>query len=161
MLRTCRTALLLGIALLIKPSVAADHFKPETIIALERAAIDRWGKGDPQGFLETYGDDVTYFAPSEEQRVDGLDAMKKILIPATGKIRIDRYEMIRPKVQRRGEIAILTYQITNHVTRPNGEAATVHWNSTAVYERIRGRWRIIHSHFSYTKPELRQQQSPR
>jgi hypothetical protein len=41
------------IALLTAPCTAADDFKPETIIALERAAIDRWGKGDPQGFLET------------------------------------------------------------------------------------------------------------
>ena len=33
--------------------IAADN-KPveETIIALERAAMDRWAKGDPDGFIE-------------------------------------------------------------------------------------------------------------
>lgn len=49
-------------ALFTSPAGAAD-FKPETIIALERAALDRWGKGDPKGFLETYAPDVTYFDP--------------------------------------------------------------------------------------------------
>jgi len=57
-------------ALFTPPAVAAD-FKPETIIALERSALDRWGKDDPQGFLETYAPDVTYFDPGSERRVDG------------------------------------------------------------------------------------------
>jgi hypothetical protein len=33
----------------------------EQILALERAALDRWGKGDPGGFLELYANDITYF----------------------------------------------------------------------------------------------------
>jgi|ERR1041384_6459143 len=155
MQRIFRLALLLVNSSFITPGVAADDFRPETIIALERSALDRWIKGDPQGFLETYGPDISYFAPSEAHRIDGLDAMKQLLIPVTGKVKIDRYEMIDPKVQRRGDVAILSYQIVNHITR-NGQSVTVGWNSTAVYERAEGRWRIIHSHFSYTKPELKQ-----
>ena len=150
-------ALLLVFAGFIAPALAAGDFKPEAIIALERSALDRWCKGDPQGYLETYGPDVTYFAPSEENRIDGLPAMKNLLGPITGKIRIDRYEMINPRVQRRGDVAVLSYRIVNHLTRPNGQSVTARWNSTAVYERAGGRWRIFHSHFSYTKPELRQQ----
>ena len=146
-------------AVLATPTVA-DDFKPETIIALERSAIDRWGKGDPQGFLENYAPDISYFAPSEEHRVDGLAAMRELLIPITGKVKIDRYDMVNPKVQRRGDIAVLSYQMVNHLTSPSGQSVTVHWNATAVYERIQGRWKIIHSHFSYTKadakPELRE-----
>jgi len=45
------------------------------IVALERAALDRWGKGDPQGYLETYADEVTYFDPVAATRIDGLEAM--------------------------------------------------------------------------------------
>jgi uncharacterized protein (TIGR02246 family) len=145
------------LALFTAPTAAADDFKPEAIIALERSAIDRWGKGDPQGFLETYAPDVSYFAPAQEHRVDGLVAMKDLLVPITGKIKVDSYEMINPKVQRRGDIAVLSYQVVNHVTRPSGQTVTVRWNSTAVYERIQGRWKIIHSHFSYTKPDLKQE----
>jgi len=155
--KTDRVVLLLVvIASLIKPAVGADDFKPETIITLERSAIDRWGKGDPQGFLETYAPDVSYFDPSQEHRLDGLGAMKELLVPITGKIKIDRYEMINPKVQRRGDVAVLSYQVVNYARRSDGQSVTVRWNSTAVYERVDGRWKIMHSHFSYTKPDLKQ-----
>jgi hypothetical protein len=30
------------------------------------------------------------------------------------------------------------------------------WNSTEVYRRIDGKWRIVHSHWSFTKPEVKQ-----
>src|SRR5258708_16917722 len=136
-------------ALFTSPAVAAD-FNHETIIALERAALDRWGKGDPQGFIETYAPDVTYFAPGSERRVDGLAAMKELLIPLTGKIKIDSYEMLTPTVQRFGDVAILTYNLVNH---RNGDSVIVRWNSTAVYARRQGKWKVAHSHWSYTKPD--------
>lgn len=31
------------------------------IIGMERAALDRWGNGDPGGFLEISAEDVSYF----------------------------------------------------------------------------------------------------
>ncbi len=137
----------------------AENFKPEKIIALERAALDRWGNGDPQGYLETYAPDVTYFDPEEQARVDGLGAMKELYVPITGKIKIDHYEMIGPKVQHLGDIAVLSYNLVSYVKRPNGESVIVRWNSTEVYGRIEGKWKIIHSHWSYTKPELKQANS--
>ena len=70
MSRTCRVAAPLFVFVLLTwwPLGAGD-FKPETIIALERSALDRWCKGDPQGFLETYARDISYFSPAEEHRV--------------------------------------------------------------------------------------------
>src|SRR5512147_2730445 len=38
----------------------------DQILALERRALDRWGKGDPGGFLELYAADITYFDPATE-----------------------------------------------------------------------------------------------
>ena len=138
---------------------ASEDFKPETIIALERAALDRWGKGDPQGYLETYAPDVTYFDPSRERRVDGLETIKELFMPITGKIKIDHYEMIDPKVQHRDDVAVLSYNLVSYGKRPNGASVIVRWNSTEVYSRIGGKWKIIHSHWSYTKPESKQPNS--
>ena len=123
----------------------AEIFKPETIIALERAALDRYGNGDPQGYLETYAPDITYFDPGQQGRVDGLGAMKELLVPRTGKIKIDRYEMIGPKVQHSGDVAVLSYNLVNYAKRPNEGSVIVRWNSTAVYRRIEGKWKIIHT----------------
>ena len=126
------------------------------VIATERAALERWAKGDPGGFLSIYAPEVTYFSPSEERRVDGLQAMTALLTPIRGKISIDRFEMLNSKVQRHGDVAVLTYQVVNYRRQPDGsERVTTRWNSTAVFQRIGGSWRTIHSHFSYTRPELK------
>ncbi len=47
------------------------------ILALERAALDRWGKGDPNGYLEISADDVSYFDPFVGQRLDGIQSLTK------------------------------------------------------------------------------------
>lgn len=39
-----------------------------TIIDLERGALDRWGRGDPSGFLEISAPDVVYFDPFLKER---------------------------------------------------------------------------------------------
>ena len=49
-------------------------------------------------------------------------------------------------------MAVLTFNLASHAHQPNGEPMTVRWNSTEVYARSRGTWRIVHSHWSFTKP---------
>lgn len=49
----------------------AEH----AVFALERAALDRWGKGDPGGYLEITAPEVSYFDPFVERRVDGIAAL--------------------------------------------------------------------------------------
>ena len=134
---------------------AADGVKPETIIALERGALDRWGRGDPQGYLDLYARDVTYFDPMREKRVDGIEAMKQALEPIKGLVKVDRYEMVAPQVYVSGDVAVLTYNLVSQARRPDGGAMEVRWNSTAVYALVGGKWKIVHSHWSYTKPELK------
>ena len=141
----------------IASAAHAQEVRSDDVIAVERAALDRWARGDPQGFLETYAPEVTYFDPGHDQRLDGLDAMKQLLAPLAGKFKVDRYEMLNPKVQRHGDIAVLTYNVVNYSRQPDGsEKPASRWNSTAVFRRIGGRWRTIHSHWSFTKPELKQ-----
>jgi ketosteroid isomerase-like protein len=135
----------------------AERFDPERIIAMERAALDRWGRGDPQGYLEIMAPGVTYFDPVQEARIDGLPAMQALLVPLTGKIRVDRYDMLRPRVQHHGEVAILTFNLLSYRKQADGsEQVVARWNSTEIYARLEGQWRIVHSHWSFIKPELKQ-----
>ena len=124
----------------------------EAIIALERGALDRWGKGDPEGYLGLYSPDVTYFDPMQEGRVNGAAALRTLYGPLAGKIRVDRYEMIEPRVQFRGDVALLTFNLVSHGRTPAGDPTVVRWNSTEVYARSNGKWSIIHSHWSFIKP---------
>jgi ketosteroid isomerase-like protein len=130
---------------------------PQTIIAMERAALDRWGKGDPQGYVEIMAPEITYFDPIQEKRIDGLDALKQMLAPLTGKVSVSRYDMINPRVQQHGNVALLTFNLISYQRQPDGsERAVARWNSTETYTRVDGQWRIIHSHWSYIRPELKQ-----
>ena len=136
---------------------AADDFQPEQIINMERAALDRWGKGDPDGYFEIMAPGIVYFDPTVEARVDGLDALKKVIEPYRGKIFVGRFDMQRPNVQRRGDTAVLTFNLVSYVPGSDGkERAVARWNSSELYARVDGQWRIVHSHWSYIKPELKQ-----
>ncbi len=118
-----------------------------TIIGLERAALDRWGQGDPSGFLEISAPDVVYFDPFQAHRLDGLPALTALYESIRGQVRVDRYELIRPKVQQVGDAAILTFNYVSY----HGQTEQ-RWNCTEVYRRAAGRWQIIQTHWSFTQP---------
>jgi ketosteroid isomerase-like protein len=79
-----------------------------------------------------------------------------MLAPLVGKVKIDRYEMLDPRVQQSGDVAVLSFNLVSHTHNPDGSPRTVRWNSTEVYRRISGRWKIVHNHWSFTRPELKQ-----
>ena len=133
----------------------ADDFRPETVIELERAALDRWGKGDPSGYLEIYAPGITYFDPGQERRVDGIEAMTALLAPLKGLIKLDRYEMISPDVYRNGDVAILSYNLVTNGRFADGPATSTRWSVTAAYALLGGQWKIVHHHYSIAKPEAK------
>jgi ketosteroid isomerase-like protein len=86
----------------------------ETIIAMECAALDRWGKGDPSGFLEICTSDVVYFDPNLERRIDGRDALSEYYEGIRGKVSFERYELLNPLVQRVGDAAVITFNYVSY-----------------------------------------------
>lgn len=138
-------------------SRSTDDFQPEIIVALERGALDRWGKGEPQGFFDIMASDLTYFDPMTAKRIDGQDALKKHIAPFSGKIKIEKVEIVDPKVQRSGDLAVLTFNLVDYGAQiGDGPKTTAQWNATEVYQRFTGSWRIVHSHWSYVKPVLKE-----
>lgn len=121
------------------------------IIALERAALERWNNGDVNGFLEISAPDVTYFDPYLDYRVEGLAKLAELYKPLQGKIKVDKCEMQNPRVQLAGNISVLTF---NLLSQSGSELSR--WNCTEVYRLEKdGNWKIIHTHWSFTKPELK------
>ena len=122
------------------PVVGAQMSVADSIVALERAALDRWGRGDPQGYIETYAPEITYFDPFTDKRIDGIESIKAMLKPITGKVKIDRYVILNPRVQQSGDVAVLSFNLVSHTRNPDGSPRAVRWNSTEVYRRAGGRW---------------------
>jgi hypothetical protein len=130
----------------------------EEVIALERSALDRWICANPDGYLELAAPEITYFDPNQERRIDGLEALTALLAPIKGvqlPFTEPRYEMIAPKVQLYGEMALLTFNLVNY-GKLSGQTESVltRWNSSEVYRRVDGRWTLVHSHWSYVKPAV-------
>jgi hypothetical protein len=154
-----RNILILSAAIMLigctqKTQFNADKIKQEkqitaTIVAMEESALDRWGKGDPSGFLEISAPDIVYFDPSLDKRLDGLSELKDLYEDLRGKIHVDRYELVNPKVQLCGDCAVLTF---NYVGYSGGKA--YRWNCTEVYRRQNDRWEIIQTHWSPTRPSI-------
>ncbi len=133
----------------------------DQILMLERGALDRWGTGDPGGFLELYAPDITYFDPVTPTRIDGHQAMVNYYRPWVGKIHIARYEMLNAQVVVDGSIALLTYNLVNYIRDAQGvESVGSSWNSTTVYQRRGGTWKALHSHWSFTRHPAFQNMTP-
>lgn len=122
----------------------------ETIIAMETEALEAWYNGNPSPYLELYSKDFTYFDPAHEKRLDGWDKIKELYENMRGKIKMDKFEMINPVVQQTDKMAVLTYNLHSY------SKETV-WkeNCTEVYRlEDNNEWKIIHSHWSLTKPSI-------
>ncbi len=118
----------------------------EILIALESAALERWGNGDPSGFLEICAPDVVYFDPYQEMRIDGLEALTQYYKTIWGQVHFDRFELLNPCVQIGGELAVLTF---NYVSYAGDKQSR--WNCTEAYRQAKEGWQIIQTHWSYTR----------
>lgn len=127
----------------------------ETILALEQGINQRWNKGDVDGALEMYSEDVTYFDPLTEQRLEGRKAVETYFRQFfEGKLNILRNDFRNPQVivSNDGDLAVLNYNLINIVPDgQGGEQPGTPWNSTQVYRLIEGQWRVVHVHWSFTR----------
>ena len=136
-------------------SLSANDSPCQEILKLEKTALDRWQNGDVYGFIELSAENISYFDPSLEIRLDGKRVFKAYLGPLFKKFKIYRYEILNPKIYCNGSLGVLCFNLHNY--NKDG-AVTSKWNSTEVYQKIDGKWKIIHSHWSKTKPKTENKQ---
>lgn len=127
----------------------------ETILTLEQAINERWNKGDVDGALDMYSEDVTYFDPLTETRLDGRKAVEAYFRQFfEGKLNILRNEFLNPQVivSAGGDFAVLSYNLVNILADEQGaEQQGTLWNSTQVYRLIGDQWRVVHVNWSFTR----------
>lgn len=144
----------LGLLCVAMVSVAMAETKSDSgaageILALEKAAMQRWCTGDVEGYLKISSDNVTYFDPFAAGRLNGLPELSKLYRGFAGGFHFDRFEFVDPKVQLSDNMAVLTYNLVTYAG-----AKTERWNATMVYQKEKGDWKIIHTHMSITQPKL-------
>ena len=94
-------------------------------------------------------DDYTEFNGSFATRIDGK-ALSSRLAEASGKDPSRRLaaEMLNPKVQVYGDVAILTYNFAGEIKDKDGEVKPTRAKSTRVYAKINGKWKLVHANFA-------------
>ena len=121
----------------------------EAILAQERDALDRWSSGDPEGYVQSADEDVTYVGfIGAHVRVDGIQALREYLAGIKGQFPAHTYEVVNPRIQVYGDVGILTQHY--YPTSLEGEAMGPS-KATCVYRRTDGTWHLVHSHWSILK----------
>ncbi|OGN91786.1 MAG: hypothetical protein A2Y88_02255 [Chloroflexi bacterium RBG_13_48_10] len=121
---------------------------------LESAAMERWRKGDPWGFIELYAPQTTYFDTGTPQRINGKAALAAEYKRREGKIFYDVMDFIEPWILVSGDMAVLFYRFLSTRLNPDGSIASrTPWNCTEIYVRMDDSWKIIHNHWSFIHGE--------
>jgi ketosteroid isomerase-like protein len=58
-------------------------------------------------------------------------------------------EMLNPKVQVFGDVAILTYNYAGVIKENDGNVRSTKAKSTRVYVKMNGDWKLVHANFGY------------
>jgi ketosteroid isomerase-like protein len=128
----------------------------EILNLLDRHLKSIWA-GDLDTYRATTGEDVTFYEwYIATQRIDGLDfhlreTMANFRAAQARRDAGERYEIehevLAPKVQFYGDIAIVTYTLLMRYTTAAGVHHTQH-NETRVFHRRKDGWRLVHCHKS-------------
>jgi len=94
-------------------------------------------------------DDYTEFNSDYSTRIDGKTKNFKLSDAniSGGKSLAD--EMLNPKVQVFGDVAILTYNFAGVIKKNDGEVVTSKAKSTRVYVKMNGDWKLVHANFGF------------
>lgn len=136
--------------------MAENHLTQELLALLDRHLKSIWA-GDLETYAMTTGEDVTFFEwYISTQRIDGLEfhlreTAANFRAAEARRQRGQRYEIehevLQPKVQIYGDIAILTYTLLMRYTTDEGVRHTEH-NETRVFCRRADGWQLVHCHKS-------------
>lgn len=135
-----------GMLFMSLPASAADTEVAKTIIAMERAMLDRSDRGDMTGGLEISAPDIVYQDPFNDKPLIGIAALTAYYasIPAQpGK----PGQMSNATVQVMDDVAVLSFNYVSHIGMHR------FWNTTEVYRKTAAGWRIVNTHWALTKTE--------
>lgn len=129
----------------------------DELLALLDAHLKSIWAGDLATYRATTAEDVTFYEwYISTQRIAGLDfhlreTAANFRAAEDRRVACQRYEVdhevLQPKVQVYGDIAIITYTLLMRYTTADGVRHTNH-NETRVFHRRPAGWQLVHCHKS-------------
>jgi ketosteroid isomerase-like protein len=128
----------------------------EILALLDRHLRSIW-QGDLESYQATTARDVTFFEwYISTQRIDGLDFHLREIAANTRLSQARRtaglrheveHEVLAPKVQRYGDVAIVTFTLLMRYTTDDGVRHTEQ-NETRIFHHRDAGWQLVHCHKS-------------
>lgn len=139
--------LFLFLALCFTSGLYAQSSVEDEIISLTYKIWKAENENDMATRNKYISDDYTEFNPSYSTRIDGRTKNFNLSDAnnSGGKSLAD--EMLNPKVQVYGEVAILTYNFAGVIKDASGKLTPSKAKSTRVYVKMNGTWKLVHANF--------------
>ncbi len=116
----------------------------ELVADIEAELEVYYGESDPSRYVAKYAEDITYFDPWVDGKLEGRVAASDHLMAFTGTIPPFAYEVVNADVELEGDTAIFSYEID--LSGPDGEDVLT-WNVTEIFRDAQGDRELIHAHF--------------
>jgi ketosteroid isomerase-like protein len=138
---------LVFLALGLSSSLFAQTSVEEEVIALTYKLWKAENEKDMTFRNKHVSDDYTEFNGSYSTRIDGKSKNFSLSDAnfSSGTSLAD--EMLNPKVQVYGDVAILTYNFAGVIKDNDGNTRNSKAKSTRVYAKVNGTWKLVHANF--------------
>ena len=138
-----------GLVLLFNDDSTSEADREAEVLTELTADLDAelaayYGQSDPSLYVAKYAEDITYFDPWVDGKLEGRTAASEHLMSFAGTIPPFSYEIVNADVELEGDTAIFSYEID--LFGPDG-ADVLTWNVTEIYRDAEGDRELIHAHF--------------
>ncbi len=125
----------------------------QTLIDFEQQIQWRWSCGDPNGYMDTLAEDVTYVDPLANQMLHGREAVRAHfmrIMPAGTKTDVVRQEYHKETARVLSEDEVLlVFNFTTYKNDDKGEEELfLSWNMSLIFRKADDKWWLTHGHLS-------------
>jgi len=121
----------------------------DEVINITKASWAAEMKKNSAAAMKNIADDYTEFNGDYATRVEGKEISKRLMeadLTASSKLVVA--EMLNPKVQVYGDVAILSYNFAGVTQDKDGKNEPSRAKSTRVYVKQGGDWMLVHANFA-------------
>jgi ketosteroid isomerase-like protein len=138
--------LILGFSSILFAQAPASSAEDE-VIALTYKIWKAENEKDMATRNKYISDDYTEFNPSYSTRIDGKTKNFNLSDASFSNGTSLADELLNPKVQVYGDVAILTYNFAGVIKDNDGKVRSSKAKSTRVYVKMNGDWKLVHANF--------------
>jgi ketosteroid isomerase-like protein len=127
-----------------------DQQVADEVIAITKAEWEAQIARQPvAASMSHIADEYTQFSPPFPILLDGKDMVMRIAeVGQTSTVELVSAEMVNPKVQVYGDVAVLTYNFIGQTRDSDGEVEPNLAKSSRVYVKQGGEWKLVHANFA-------------